>query len=65
VLTIDKHPNITGNVYTEKSEGINVHKYGVRIYIQIIKNPEIIYNNLQSLIGLQICWLQIVRLSDQ
>lgn len=27
VLVIDKRPNIAGNVYTEKMEGINVHKY--------------------------------------
>ena len=27
VLVIDKRPNIAGNVYTEKIEGINVHKY--------------------------------------
>lgn len=28
VLVIDKRPNIAGNVYTEKVEGINFHKYG-------------------------------------
>ena len=26
VLVIDKRPNIAGNVYTEETEGINVHK---------------------------------------
>lgn len=25
VLVVDKRPNIAGNVYTEKQEGINVH----------------------------------------
>lgn len=32
VLLIDKRPNIAGNVYTEKVEGINVHKYGAHIF---------------------------------
>lgn len=32
VLVIDKRPNIGGNVYTEKTEGINVHKYGAHIF---------------------------------
>ena len=31
VLVIDKRPNIGGNIYTEKIEGINVHKYGAHI----------------------------------
>jgi UDP-galactopyranose mutase len=32
VLVIDKRLNIAGNVYTEKIEGINVHKYGAHIF---------------------------------
>ena len=32
VLIIDKRPNIAGNIYTEKVEGINVHKYGAHIF---------------------------------
>ena len=32
VLVIDKRPNIAGNVYTEKIEDINVHKYGAHIF---------------------------------
>ena len=32
VLVIDKRGNIAGNVYTEKIEGINVHKYGAHIF---------------------------------
>ena len=32
VLVIDKRPNIAGNVYTEKIENINVHKYGAHIF---------------------------------
>ena len=32
VLVIDKRPNIGGNVYTERIEGINVHKYGAHIF---------------------------------
>lgn len=31
VLVVDKRPNISGNIYTENIEGINVHKYGVHI----------------------------------
>lgn len=31
-LVIDKRPNIAGNVYTEKVEGISVHKYGAHIF---------------------------------
>lgn len=32
VLVIDKRPNIAGNVFTEKVEGINFHKYGAHIF---------------------------------
>ena len=32
VLVIDKRPHIAGNIYTEKIEGINVHKYGAHIF---------------------------------
>ena len=32
VLVIDKRPQIAGNVYTERVEGINVHKYGAHIF---------------------------------
>jgi len=32
VLVIDKRSHIAGNVYTEKIEGINVHKYGAHIF---------------------------------
>lgn len=32
VLVIEKRPHIAGNVYTEKIEGINVHKYGAHIF---------------------------------
>ena len=31
-LVIDKRPNIAGNIYTENSDGINVHKYGAHIF---------------------------------
>lgn len=31
-LVIDKRDNIGGNIYTEKVEGINVHKYGAHIF---------------------------------
>ncbi len=32
VLVIEKRNHIAGNVYTEKIEGINVHKYGAHIF---------------------------------
>lgn len=31
-LVIDRRECIAGNVYTEKIEGINVHKYGAHIF---------------------------------
>ncbi len=32
VLVIDRRPNVAGNVYTEKVEHINFHKYGAHIF---------------------------------
>ena len=32
VLVIDKRNHVAGNVFTEKIEGINVHKYGAHIF---------------------------------
>ena len=32
VLVIDRRPHIGGNVYTERTDGINVHKYGAHIF---------------------------------
>lgn len=32
VLVVDKRSNIAGNIYTEKIENINVHKYGAHIF---------------------------------
>ena len=31
-IVIDKRPHLGGNVYCEKIEGINVHKYGAHIF---------------------------------
>lgn len=31
-MVIDKRPTVAGNIYTEKVEGINVHKYGAHIF---------------------------------
>ncbi len=31
-LVIDKRPNVAGNIYTERKENINVHKYGAHIF---------------------------------
>ncbi len=32
VLVVDKRPHVAGNIYTEKMEGIPVHKYGAHIF---------------------------------
>ena len=32
VLVVDKRNNVAGNIYTEKVEGINFHKYGAHIF---------------------------------
>lgn len=32
VLVVDKRSNVGGNIYTEKVEGINLHKYGAHIF---------------------------------
>ena len=45
VLVIDKRPNIAGNVYTEKVEGINFHKYGAHIFHT---NNKVVWDYLQQ-----------------
>lgn len=40
-LVIDKRNHIAGNIYCEKIEDINVHKYGAHIFIQVIRNMEL------------------------
>lgn len=45
VLIVDKRPNIAGNVYTEKIEGINVHKYGAHIFHT---NNKVVWNFLKQ-----------------
>lgn len=32
VLVIERRPNVAGNIYTEKVEGIQVHRYGAHIF---------------------------------
>ena len=32
VLVIDRRPHIAGNIYTEKREGIDLHRYGAHIF---------------------------------
>ena len=32
VLVIDRRPHVGGNIYTEKREGIHVHRYGAHIF---------------------------------
>lgn len=45
VLVIDKRNHIAGNIYTEKVEGINCHKYGAHIFHT---NNEKVWNYLQQ-----------------
>ncbi len=44
ILVIDRRDHIAGNVYTEKIEGINVHKYGAHIFHT---NNKTIWNYVQ------------------
>lgn len=44
-LVIDKRNHIAGNIYTEKMDGINVHKYGAHIFHT---NNESIWNYLNQ-----------------
>lgn len=37
VLTIDRRPYIAGNIYIEEIEGIQVHRYGTRIFHTVTK----------------------------
>ena len=48
VLVLEKRPNIAGNVYTEKIEGINVHKYGAHIFHT---NNENVWNYVRKFAG--------------
>ena len=63
VLVIDKRPNIAGNVYTEKLEGINFHKYGAHISIQTIPRYGITLHSLLISTDSQIHRLQIIKVS--
>lgn len=49
-LVIDKRNHIGGNIYCEKIDDINVHKYGAHIFILQIKKCGNILTSLQSLI---------------
>ena len=46
-LVIDKRPHLGGNVYCEKVEGINVHKYGAHIFHT---NNNEVWNFVNSLV---------------
>lgn len=60
VLVVDKRPNIAGNIYTEKMEGINVHKYGAHIFHTNDKSVWNYITKFAVLIGLLILqWLII------
>ena len=61
VLVIDKRPNIAGNVYTEKIEGINVHKYGAHIFHT--NNKKVWNYSLRSSTVLQTARLPIIMVS--
>ncbi len=45
VLVIDRRDHIAGNVYTEKIEGINLHKYGAHIFHT---NNKLVWDYLQQ-----------------
>ena len=63
VLVIDKRPNIAGNIYTEKIEGINVHKYGAHISIQITREYGNTLRSLRNSTDLRIVLLLIIRVN--
>ena len=63
VLVIDKRPNIAGNVYTEKVEGINFHKYGAHIFHTNNTKYGTTLHSLQISTDLQIRLLQIIKVS--
>ena len=46
-LVIDKRDHIAGNVYTEKVEGIHVHKYGAHIF-HTSNNEVLCYNEASN-----------------
>jgi len=46
-LVIDKRPHLGGNVYCEKVEGINVHKYGAHIFHT---NNKVVWDFVNSLV---------------
>lgn len=52
VLVVEKRPNIGGNIYTEKLEGINVHNMEHISSIPIIKRSGITLPSLLSLTAL-------------
>jgi len=61
VLVVDKRPNIAGNVYTEKIEGINVHKYGAHIFHTNNKKVWNYVTQLRSSTVLQTVRLQTIK----
>lgn len=61
VLVVDKRPNIAGNIYTKKIEGINVHKYGAHIFHTNNKKYGIISRSLQSSTVLPTLLLRTIR----
>ena len=60
-LVIEKRPHIGGNVYCEKIEGINVHKYGAHIFHTSNKKVWDFVISLLSLIGIQTLLWPIIR----
>lgn len=61
VLVIEKRSHVAGNIYTEKVEGINFHKYGAHIFLLIMKKCGNILSNSVILIVLQIVQSLITR----
>ena len=61
VLVIDKRSHIAGNVYTERMEGINVHKYGAHIFHTSGKKFGNMYSNLLNLTTISTVQLPITK----
>ena len=62
-LLIDKRDHIAGNIYTEESMGIQVHKYGAHIFHTSDKEIWDYIGSLQSSTTISIRRLRCIRMS--
>ena len=60
---IDRRSHIGGNIYTEKIEGINVHKYGAHIFHTSDKAIWIISISLRNSISTSIAQSLCIRMN--